>query len=262
MLKLLRRIGVASLVAASLVARNKGMRFLSRKNKLVTGHDFGSRSLVFALLVSGCATGSPGCPGNYYTPGLLEAAIAAAWDAAVCSGSSGTATTTTSQNSASQQAQAELRESVSAELSEIDPLAVPLAPKAIVILPARDMLLLSVKAGAASGVDDTALVPQVNLLSYYTQSWALLIKKRGIFENTLVVRSNAEVKTEGRYVVLIEYNEEKREFEWFLLPPGGRERSWVFSGSPLGIGVDKTSAFLKEIEDFVKRHKAETTTTG
>jgi hypothetical protein len=34
------------------------------------------------------------------------------------------------------------------------------------------------------------------------------------------------------------------------------------SGSPLGIGPEKTSEFLKEIENFVTRHEAGSATTG
>jgi hypothetical protein len=159
----------------------------------------------------------------------------------------------------------ELRESVSAELATIEPLAVPLAPEGIVILPTGDELLHRVKAEAPSGTDDAALVPQVNLLFYNTASELALIKKRGIFENTSFTRSTdliTDVRTEGRYIVLADYREEKREVDWFLLPPGGGEKKWILSGSPLGIGADKTSGFLKEIEDFVKRHEAGTATTG
>jgi hypothetical protein len=225
---------------------------------------------VLALLVSGCATGDLACPGEYYTPGLFEAAIAAAWDAAICSDPSGSnsdpsRSVNLPEPVSAQQAEVELRESVSAELATIEPLAVPLAPEGIVILPTGDELLHRVKAEAPSGTDDAALVPQVNLLFYNTASELALIKKRGIFENTSFTRSTdliTDVRTEGRYIVLADYREEKREVDWLLLPPGGGEKKWILSVSPLGIGADKTSGFLKEIEDFVKRHEAGTATTG
>jgi hypothetical protein len=73
---------------------------------------------------------------------------------------------------------------------------------------------------------------------------------------------NLVVNSEGRYIILADYDEEKIEVDWFLLPPGGGEKKWILSGSPLGIGADKTSAFLKEIENFVKLHQAGLATTG
>ncbi len=252
--------------------RIAGIRFPSRTNRPITRHGFWCRPLVVALLLSGCAptlvgdrTGQGGalCPGEYFTPTILHYAIALAMKAAACDDPSGS--TTTPQNDAAQQASAELRADVDAELSTIEPLAVPLAPEAIVVLPTRDQLLHRVKAEAPSGTEDAALVSSVNLLSYYTISWQVLIKKRDIFEHTILVRSidlDLDIKTEGRYIILADYDEEKIEVDWFLLPPGGGEKKWILSGSPLGIGAEKTSEFLKEIENFVTRHEAGSATTG
>jgi hypothetical protein len=254
-----------------------------RYDRSVTGHGFWWRPLALALLLSGCTptvvgdrSGQGGilCPGEYYTPTIMHYAIALALKAAACDDPSESnsdplrdpsGSIILPESGSAQQAQAELRESVSAELATIEPLAVPLAPKAIVILPTGDELLHRVKAEAPSGTDDAALVPQVNLLFYYTASELALIKKRGIFENTSFIRSvdlNSDVETDGRYIVFADYDEEKRDVDWFLLPPGSGEKKWILSGSPLGIGADKTSKFLMEIEDFVKRHKAGTATTG
>jgi hypothetical protein len=272
MSQFLRRMSVASFVATTCVTRDKRMLFQGRKSRSITRLSFWFGPLVFASLLSGCAptlagdrTGQGGvlCPGAYFTPTLLHYAIALAMKAAACDDPSGS--TTTPQNDAAQQASAELRADVVAELSTIEPLTVPLAPEAIVVLPTRDQLLHRVKAEAPSGTGDAALVSSVNLLSYYTISWQGLIKMRGIFEHTVLARSidlDLDIKTEDRYIILADYDEEKIEVDWFLLPPGGGEKKWILSGSPLGIGADKTSEFLNEIEDFVKRHKAETTTTG
>jgi hypothetical protein len=227
---------------------------------------------VLASFLSGCTptvvgdpTGQSGilCPGEYFTPTILHYAIALAMKAATCDDPSGS--TTSPQIDAAQQARAELRADVDAELSTIEPLAVPLAPEAIVVLPTRDQLLHRVKAEAPSGTEDAALVSSVNLLSYYTISWQVLIKKRDIFEHTILVRSidlDLDIETEGRYIILADYDEEKIEVDWFLLPPGGGEKKWILSGSPLGIGAEKTSEFLKEIENFVTRHEAGSATTG
>jgi hypothetical protein len=134
--------------------------------------------------VVGDRTGQGGflCPGEYFTPTILHYAIALAMKAAACDDPSGS--TTTPQNDAAQQASAELRANVDAELSTIEPLAVPLAPEAIVVLPTRDQLLHRVKAEAPSGTEDAALVSSVNLLSYYTISWQVLIK--GASKNALM----------------------------------------------------------------------------
>ena len=246
------------------------MWFHRRHDRSITGHGFWWRPLVLALLVSGCTTGDFACPREYYTPGLLEAAIAAAWDTAACRDPSGSigdpsGSIRLPEPVAAQQADAELRNYVSAELATIEPLAVPLAPEAIVVLPTRGELMHRVKAEAPSGTEGAALVSSVNLLFYYTDTWSVLIATRGIFKKTLVTRSidlDLDVKTKDQYIVLADYREEKIKTDWFLLPPGGGEKKWILSGSPLGIGADKTSAFLKEIEDFVKRHKAGTATTG